>query len=149
MRELAPIPPILGNEAQLGQVLLNLLVNAAQAIPDGHVDEHTIRVITRDEPESGQVVIQIVDDGSGIPADILPRIFDPFFTTKEIGVGTGLGLSICMGLVTGMGGELSATSAVGHGSTFTLRLPATTWAEQPNPQTPAAAPARAARHGQV
>jgi hypothetical protein len=60
----------------------------------------------------------------GIPAAILPRIFDPFFTTKEIGVGTGLGLSICMGLVTGMGGELSASSTAGQGTTFTLRLPA-------------------------
>ncbi|MCC7071638.1 MAG: PAS domain S-box protein [Deltaproteobacteria bacterium] len=117
------VPRVRGNHARLGQVVLNLLVNAAQAMPEGESNRHCIRVATRLEPQSEVVVLEVADDGCGISPDDLKRIFDPFFTTKEVGVGTGLGLSICLGIVRAMGGEIRADSVQGRGSTFTVRLP--------------------------
>jgi len=117
----ADVPPVRGNEARLGQVFLNLLVNAAQAIPVGHAGENqiTVSVVQRGE----QVIVEISDTGAGIAPDVLPRIFDPFFTTKPVGVGTGLGLSICHNIVTASGGEMSVESQVGKGSTFRVAMP--------------------------
>jgi two-component system NtrC family sensor kinase len=71
-------------------------------------------------------VAEVIDDGPGIPADLLPRIFDPFFTTKDVGDGTGLGLSICHGIVAEHGGSIMAESRSGEGTTFTLSLPVVT-----------------------
>ena len=122
VRDFAGVPPIEANDARLGQVLLNLLANAAQAIPEGHPNRHEIRVSTRIEPE-GRLCIEIRDTGGGIPANILARIFDPFFTTKPVGVGTGLGLAICHSLIEQMGGEILVESAVGKGTTFRVLLP--------------------------
>jgi nitrogen-specific signal transduction histidine kinase/CheY-like chemotaxis protein len=110
------------NEVQLGQVLLNLLVNAAQAIPEGGVERHEIRVLTR--LRGSEAVIEIRDTGVGIPSDRLERVFEPFFTTKPTGVGTGLGLSICRSIITSLGGRLEVDSEVGRGSTFRITLPA-------------------------
>lgn len=110
------------NEVELGQVLLNLLVNAAQAITEGDVERNEIRVVTR--LRGAEAVIEIRDTGVGIPADRLERVFEPFFTTKPSGVGTGLGLPICRSLITGMGGRLELESEVGRGSTFRIVLPA-------------------------
>src|SRR5262249_5187259 len=109
---------------RLGQVFLNLLVNAVQAIPDGSPTDHEIRIVTR--MERGRVLVEIGDDGLGIPAEILPRIFDPFFTTKPIGVGTGLGLAICHGIVAAMNGEITVETELGRGTTFLVSLPAAT-----------------------
>jgi signal transduction histidine kinase len=92
-------------------------VNAADAIEG----RGTIRVTTR--PTAEGVRIQVQDDGSGIPADILGRIFDPFFTTKPVGQGTGLGLSLSHGIVERHGGRIGVESEVGKGTTFTLDLP--------------------------
>ncbi|HET6338164.1 MAG TPA: response regulator [Polyangiales bacterium] len=115
------VPAVRGSEARLGQVFLNLLVNAAQAIPVGHAGENRISVSVRQKEE--RVVIEVSDTGCGIPQDIMARIFDPFFTTKPVGVGTGLGLSICHNIVASVGGEISVDSTVGRGSTFRISLP--------------------------
>jgi CheY-like chemotaxis protein len=117
----ADVPPVKGNEARLGQVFLNLLVNAAQAIPVGHAAENQITVSVL--PRGDQVIVEISDTGAGIESEVLPRIFDPFFTTKPVGVGTGLGLSICHNIVTSSGGEMTVESQVGKGSTFRVSLP--------------------------
>jgi PAS domain S-box-containing protein len=116
-----PVPEVWANEARLGQVFLNLLINAAHAIPEGAADRNEIRVITRLD-EKGRVVAEIQDTGMGIPEDIRPRVMEPFFTTKPPGEGTGLGLSICHGIVTRLGGELQFDSEVGRGTTFRVVL---------------------------
>jgi signal transduction histidine kinase len=102
------------------EVLLNLLLNAAQAMPDG---SGRIAVTAREDWSSSQVEIRVTDTGCGISAENLTKIFDPFFTTKEVGFGTGLGLSVAHGIVERHGGTLTVTSKVGEGSVFTIRLP--------------------------
>ncbi len=114
-------PRVDGHESRLCQVFLNLLVNAAQAIPEGQAGQHEIRIETSVEPD-GQVVVRISDTGSGISAENLKHLFTPFFTTKTSS-GTGLGLAICKQIVNEMGGEISITSALGEGTTFTVTLP--------------------------
>ena len=121
VKDYQPTPIALGNESRLGQVVLNLIVNAAQAMPEGHADDHELRVTTR-TGRNGQVVIEVVDNGAGIAKEHIDRIFDPFFTTKPIGVGTGLGLSICQRIVTQLGGTIEVHSEVGKGSLFRVRL---------------------------
>jgi PAS domain S-box-containing protein len=139
------VPRVAASEYRLGQVFLNLLVNAAQAIPEGHAAEHVVRAATSTGPD-GRAVVEISDTGAGIPPEILPRIFDPFFTTKPVGVGTGLGLSICHGIVTQLGGDISVESAPGKGSTFRVVLPgaAAASAAAASPRPPPA-PARRTR----
>jgi two-component system NtrC family sensor kinase len=121
IKQLCEVPLIHGSEARLGQVFLNLLINAAQAIPKGAPDKNRVEVRLRQE--NGMVVIEIQDTGTGIPPEILDRIFDPFFSTKPRGVGTGLGLSICHDIITRLGGDISVESTVGQGSCFRVRLP--------------------------
>jgi len=121
-RDYGQVPPVDANESRLGQVFLNLLVNAAQAIPAGHATENEIRVRTSTDP-SGDVRVEISDSGCGIAPEAVARIFDPFYTTKPEGVGTGLGLWICQGIVTGLGGAITVDSTIGRGTTFTLTLP--------------------------
>jgi PAS domain S-box-containing protein len=120
-RQFSDVPPVLGSEAQLGQVFLNLLVNAAQAIDEGDPDGNAVTIATR-VLDDGRVAVEIRDTGSGIAPTHLPRIFDPFFTTKPPGVGTGLGLSICHGVVTSLGGEIQVETGRGRGSTFRVIL---------------------------
>jgi PAS domain S-box-containing protein len=129
------VPPVRGNDSRLGQVFLNLLVNAAQAIPsDGEADQHEIRVTTR-QLSPRRVAVEVSDTGTGIAPELVGRIFDPFFTTKPPGVGTGLGLSICHNLITAMGGELHVHSDLGRGTTFQVLLPvASTPVEEPAPE---------------
>ncbi len=115
------VPPVLGQESRLGQIVLNLLINAAQAIPEGQMASNEVRVRVF-SPDTRKVVIEVSDTGVGMTAEVQARIFDPFFTTKAVG-GSGLGLAICHGLVTAMGGTISVTSALGKGSTFTVTLP--------------------------
>ncbi len=123
IEEYADVPPVHGSETRLGQVFLNLLVNAAQAIPDGHAESHRILVRTLDLG-GGRVGAEVHDTGVGIPAAVQARIFDPFFTTKPLGAGTGLGLSICHGILQSMGGDIRVESSDGHGSVFHVALPA-------------------------
>jgi len=122
VKDVSEVPLVEGSEARFGQVVLNLLINAAHAITAGQPDKNEIRVILR--AESNHAVIEVKDTGCGMPREVLDRIFDPFFTTKPVGVGTGLGLSICHGIITGFGGEITASSELGRGSTFRISLPA-------------------------
>ena len=123
VKEYGHIPAALANESRLGQVFLNLLVNAAQAIPEGMASDNVIRVSTVFDPEE-QIVVSISDTGSGIPADVQKRLFRPFVTTKTGETGTGLGLFICRRIVTSFGGQLSFESQEGKGTTFRVVLPA-------------------------
>jgi len=118
------LPPITADRAQLQQVFLNLLVNAAQATEGGgRVSVSTaLRTGTDGRPE---VEIVISDTGCGIPPEAMSRIFDPFYTTKKEGSGTGLGLAIAYGIVTRHGGSISAESDPPHGTAFHVRLPVT------------------------
>ncbi len=116
-----PVPSVYANEARLGQVFLNLLVNAAHAIPEGAADRNEIRVSTRVDAQ-GRIIAEVRDTGGGIPENIRARIWEPFFTTKPHGVGTGLGLSICHGIISRLGGELRFESHMGQGTVFQVIL---------------------------
>lgn len=133
-------PKVHANEARLGHIFINLLVNAAEAIPEGQADRHEIRITTRTDA-AGWIVVEIGDSGAGIPREIQDRIFDPFFTTKSVGKGTGLGLSISHGIVRSLGGEITLRSEVGRGSTFSITLPPArdTARDRPAPPPPSAA----------
>jgi signal transduction histidine kinase len=113
---------VMANGGQLAQVFLNLLANAAQAIPEGHATDHEIRVEACISDDN--VVVEISDTGAGIPAHLLGRVFEPFFSTKPVGQGTGLGLSISHNIISAFGGTIAVTSEVGRGSTFRVQLPA-------------------------
>jgi PAS domain S-box-containing protein len=115
------VPLVLASEARLGQVFLNLLVNAVQALPPGDRDNHEVRVTTRTDDRE-RVIVAVSDTGSGMDEATQARVFDPFFTTKPTGLG--LGLWICQGIVSGLGGQMTVTSQPGKGSTFTVTLPA-------------------------
>ena len=121
--DITPVPMVRGNAARLGQVCLNLLVNATQAIAPGHPELNQIAVTLR-ATDLGEVLLEVKDTGCGIGPANLKRIFDPFFTTKEPGIGTGLGLSICHGIAKSMGGRIEVESEPGLGSTFRVFLPA-------------------------
>jgi two-component system, cell cycle sensor histidine kinase and response regulator CckA len=118
-----PVPDVVANEARLGQVFLNLLLNAVQALPEEHAESNEIQLLLR-APAPDRVAVEVRDNGIGIPPQVRGRIFEPFFTTKPVGIGTGLGLTICHGIVTSLGGTLSFESEVGKGSTFRVELPA-------------------------
>ena len=113
------MPPIAASPSELQQVMLNLVNNAIDAI-----GSHGGNVTLSTRREDGWAVLDVTDDGPGIPEPVLTRIFDPFFTTKPVGQGTGLGLSICYGIVDKLGGEVRVQSRVGEGTTFSVRLPA-------------------------
>lgn len=117
------VPPVAMGSTRLGQVLLNLLVNAAQAIPEGASEDNLVRVACGLETNGEQVLIEVEDTGCGIAAENMPRVFNPFFTTKPLGVGTGLGLSICHSIVTAAAGEIEVDSTPGKGTRFRIRLP--------------------------
>lgn len=115
---------VLGTETRLGQVFLNLLVNAAQSIPEpneAEAGEHEVRIVVR--AAGRNVVVEIGDTGVGIPPGQVDRIFEPFFTTKE-GAGTGLGLSISHRIVTAAGGTITCEAGAGRGTVFRVTLPA-------------------------
>lgn len=131
--DLGETPLVFGNEGQLGQVLLNLVINAAQAIPAGNVADNSITVATRTS-QSGWVEISVSDTGCGIAPEAMEKIFEPFYTSKPVGQGTGLGLSICHGIVAGMKGNIRVESKPGAGSVFTVTLPPASL--QPQPESP-------------
>ncbi|MBM7112465.1 ATP-binding protein [Archangium primigenium] len=123
VKDYQSLPAVYANEARLGQVFLNLVVNAAQAIPEGAAERNEIRLSTRVD-ESGRVVIEVRDTGQGIPEEVRARVLEPFFTTKPLGLGTGLGLPICQDIITRLGGTLSFESEVGVGTVFRVVLAA-------------------------
>jgi|GEM_PF-1899730 len=141
-RDFAGVPAVLGNHARLGQVFLNLLVNAAHALPEERVDDNVIHI--RTSLVDGRVAVEISDNGVGIPPEHLPRLFAPFFTTKPVGQGTGLGLWICHEIIAELDGEITVESTEGEGSTFRVLLPVATGAPSPvAPPAPAPQPPRA------
>jgi CheY-like chemotaxis protein len=131
------LPPVAASTHQLGQVFLNLLTNAAQAIPEGNADQHLITLEAATAPD-GWARVEVRDSGAGIAPELLPRIFEPFFTTKAQGVGTGLGLAIVHSIVAAVGGRVEVESRLGSGTTFRVLLPPAP-AATPPPE-PVAAP---------
>jgi signal transduction histidine kinase len=117
-RAYGTVPPVDGSRRELEQVLLNLIINAAQAIEGGGI----VRVSTA--VHGREVEIAVSDTGCGIPGELLERIFDPFFTTKPAGEGTGLGLSISHEIIRRHGGRILVDSDVGRGTEVRIRLPA-------------------------
>jgi len=120
----AGLPLVFADGHQLQQVLLNLVINAEQAMLSTH-GRGTIVVRTWHEPERESVVLEINDDGPGIPDDLQPKIFDPFFTTKEVGKGTGLGLTVAYAIVQEHGGRIRLESTPDAGASFFVELPVT------------------------
>jgi PAS domain S-box-containing protein len=117
-------PLVEANESRLGQVFLNLLVNAAQAIPEGRAAQNEVRVRLGANADGTSAIVEIEDTGIGIPSHVIGRIFDPFFTTKPVGVGVGLGLAISHQIITSLGGDIAVTSTPGQGASFRITLPA-------------------------
>jgi PAS domain S-box-containing protein len=132
VKEYGPVPLVLASAAKLGQVFLNLLVNAAQAIPQGAAERNQIHLSTATD-ELGRAVVTIRDTGVGMTSEIQRRIFDPFFTTKPTGEGTGLGLTISQRIVSSLGGEIRVESESGKGATFRVVLPRTHGEATPAP----------------
>ncbi len=118
------VAPVWGHEGRIEQVVLNLLLNAAQAMSEASASTNAIHVSVRADG-AGRAVLEVADNGAGIPPEILPHIFDPFFTTKPPGVGTGLGLSICHGIVESLGGTVAVHSEPREGTTFRVVFPTT------------------------
>jgi two-component system NtrC family sensor kinase len=116
-RSFETVPPVAGDPDRLQQVFLNLVINAADAMPDGG----TLRVTLR-SPDANQVEVRISDTGAGIRPDDLTRIFEPFYTTKERGSGTGLGLIVAKTIIDEHNGVISVESEVGRGTEFTIRF---------------------------
>lgn len=123
--ELAPeLPLVPAYAAELNQVLLNLIINSADAIADRFEDGELGQITVRSRHSSSGVQVDVEDNGCGIPQAIREKVFDPFFTTKQVGKGTGQGLAIAHNVVVNMhGGEIAVESAEGQGTTFTVRLP--------------------------
>ena len=120
--DLQPTRPVMGNEARLVQVVLNLVVNAIQALPVDSTGTNELHLRTRDD--GAQVLLDVADSGPGVPAADRDRIFEPFFSTKEIGKGTGLGLFVCRNIVQGLAGNVEVLDRPAGGALFRVTLPA-------------------------
>ena len=132
VKKFEKVPLVEANESRLGQVFLNLLINAIHAIPMGSYETNRITIATSTDAQ-GRVVVSISDTGSGITDEVRARLFTPFFTTKPVGVGTGLGLAISHRIITQVGGAIDIDSEVGKGTTFRVTLPLATG---PAPERP-------------
>jgi PAS domain S-box-containing protein len=121
VKKFEKVPPVEANEARLGQVFLNLIVNAAQAIEEGSAERNEI-VVRLYTSERGRIVVSVRDSGSGMAPNLIGRLFTPFVTTKPAGVGTGLGLSICHRILSAIGGTITVESELGKGSEFTVTM---------------------------
>ena len=131
-REIPPdLPAVFADSDQLHQVLINLLVNAQQALEDKD-HPRRIRVAAKlADPSAREIVVTIEDNGPGVPTEVAPRIFDPFFTTKPMGTGTGIGLAVCRGIIEAHGGSLRLDEPQDGGACFELRIPVATGATAP------------------
>jgi len=120
------ISPFLGNSQQIGQIILNLLINAKDALEEKSIEQKTIQIETKETMEDDQkwIILSVQDNGIGIQKQFLQEIFNPFYTTKRPGKGTGLGLSVSLGIAETHGGSILAKSQYGEGSEFILKLPA-------------------------
>jgi CheY-like chemotaxis protein len=121
VKQLKEVPPVIANEARLGQLFLDLLVNAARAIAEGDAETNSVTLAT--DVEDGHVVVVVTDTGGGIADADLPHVFDPFFTTHPRPEALGLGLSIAHGTVASLGGTMTAESVAGHGTRLRIALP--------------------------
>jgi PAS domain S-box-containing protein len=118
----ANLPRVLAVPGELGQAFVNLLMNASEAIPEGHSTDHEIRVVAR--TSAGRVLVEVTDTGVDIRPEQLPRLFEPYASRDGSSIAPGLGLSVCHGVVTAAGGTLDVVSSPGRGSTFRVSLPA-------------------------
>jgi two-component system cell cycle sensor histidine kinase/response regulator CckA len=144
--ELERTPMVRGNIVRLGEALINLLVNAVQAIPEGEADGNEIRV-TSGTNEAGDVLITVADTGCGIPHEVVNRLFMPFFTTKPVGSGKGLGLAVSYSIVASLGGSIVFDSSHGKGTRFIVTLPAAEKVETKAPRLTEAPRAASSRTG--
>lgn len=132
VRAYGDVPLVEGDESRLTQVFVNLLVNAAHAIPEGAIDGQEVRIVTDTDPR-GWCRVRVIDTGSGIADEQRSRIFDPFFTTKPVGKGTGLGLSLSHSILESHGGTIDADNRPEGGAVFTVSLPAAAVPSEPEP----------------
>ncbi len=123
VRRFDEVPAVMAVHSRLVQLFVNLLLNAAHAMPEDSASRGEIILATRTDP-TGHAVVEVKDDGHGMPTVVADQVFDPFFTTKP--TGTGLGLAICHGIVSSLGGTIDVESAEGVGSTFRVVLPPAT-----------------------
>jgi PAS domain S-box-containing protein len=123
--DFVPLPPVLCHGGQVNQVLLNIIVNSADAISDvAKASGGRGKITVRTRTEGNSVIISVTDTGGGIPESVRPRVFDPFFSTKDVGRGTGQGLAVARNvIVKGHGGTLDFETETGKGTTFIVRLP--------------------------
>jgi len=128
VREYDPVSTVFVDAQQIQQVILNLLLNAEQALVAASAKAAKIRLVTQSDKVNRRVVISVIDNGPGISQKIASKIFDPFFTTKPVGIGTGLGLSISHGIITEHGGTIRFETAEGGGAAFIIELPTGTGA---------------------
>jgi PAS domain S-box-containing protein len=145
---LEPVPLVDANESRLGQVLLNLVMNAAQAISVGDAESNLVRVSSHLNGK-GQVLVEIEDSGTGIAPEALPKLFQPFYTTKPKGVGTGLGLAICHRIVSDFGGSISVESRLGKGTKFCVALNQATAETPAKPEEAVLPPTPPTRRGRI
>jgi PAS domain S-box-containing protein len=136
--DLGETMPVRGQQAKLVQVVLNLVVNAMHAIPDGRAHDNEITVRTRNEGD--EVLIEVSDSGPGVPAGERDRIFEPFVSTKEIGEGTGLGLFVCRNIARGVFGDVTVSDRPGGGAVFRVVLPAAKGAPAVDSEQPVSSP---------
>ncbi|WP_248346103.1 PAS domain-containing protein [Anaeromyxobacter paludicola] len=141
------LPKASAKTNELGRVFLNLLVNAAQALPEGQADRNRVTVEARRSGDG--IVVEVSDTGPGIPPEVRERMFEAFFTTKPVGVGTGLGLSIARSIVVSAGGAIEVDSEPGRGATFRVRLPAAGAPAAASGAAPPPAPASAGARRRV
>jgi two-component system NtrC family sensor kinase len=118
----AGLPPVFADPHQIQQVVLNLVINAEQAMLESH-GRGTLILRSWQDPARDAVILEVNDDGPGVPPEVQPKIFDPFFTTKAIGKGTGLGLTVAYAITQEHGGRLTVNSDAGRGASFYLELP--------------------------